>query len=246
MGFSNSGFDVRKRIGQWGEDTFTTYFSTHPEARLTTLPYGEAYSGRKKQKGDAVARPDLLIVETDVWQALVEGNTDKADQDLRKLPDDDPWVREIVSRALVAAEVKFSHRAYVEGRVRFIVDEVRKKNYSDWLGRTEGIGEIVFWMTTTHAFMAPIEQVLREGEQKVLVYESQGRGKARSKNTWNLPVEKGLFFGEVTYELNRSLVPRFRMNSESGAIDIELTDPPGSFVRPDIPGLRDLAAKVRR
>jgi hypothetical protein len=246
VGFAAADFEIRKRIGQWGEDTFTAYFDAHPEAGLKTLEYGEAFAGRKKQKGDAVARPDLLLIERKAWAELVQRSPDKAAQDLRLLPDSDPWVREVVAASTAAAEIKFSHRVYVEGRIKFILDEHRKTNYESWLERTEGIGELVFWLTTTRAFMAPVEQVFRDGVQKRRDYESQGPGATRSKNTWNLPVESALPFAEVVYELNKSLVPKFRVWEKSGAIGIGLTDPPGSFKNPDLAGLRDLAKTVRR
>jgi hypothetical protein len=67
VGFGAADFEILKRTGQWGEDTCTAYFDPHPEAGLKTLEYGEAFAGRKKQKDDAAARPDLLLIEREAW-----------------------------------------------------------------------------------------------------------------------------------------------------------------------------------
>ena len=246
MGFGGTGFATRKKIGQWGEDTFEDYFHRHKEHGLRTLKYGEAFAGKKKQETDAVSRPDLLVMEAGPYDRLAREDPTALSTDLRTLPDADPIVKRVVAASLVAVEVKFSHREYRVGHVNFIVDDRRKAGYEKWLGRTQGIGEIVIWLTTDRGFMAPMGQVLSEGEPIVRSYENRG-GKAMTKGTWNLPVEQAQPFANVVgYVLNTTLKPSLKVIPTSGAIEFDVTDDLGDFADVDLVGFRAMAKGLRR
>lgn len=237
---------TRQKVGVWGEDTFVAHIRTHPEYGLAVFPYGEAYTGTKKAQGPAVNRPDLLLMETTELEKLAsEGLKLKLDSDLRKMADDSTDTKSILMRSLVALEVKFSHRRYEKGHVAFILDEGREKRYKKWLTDTRGPGALMVWMTTDHAWIATFDQILKEGKQEIRTYEMRG-GKARQKNTWNLPVEDTVPFASVTgYELNRTLKPSFKWTT-SGGIEVDVNDDLGDFKDMDLPLLRKLAKAVRR
>lgn len=237
---------MRQKVGAWGENTFLAHFKAHPEYGLSAFPYGEAYSGRGKAKGDAVCRPDLLIIETCQVEAIqAEGIPLVSAIDLRKLPDDDPVMVKVLAASLVAVEVKFSHRKYVAGHVKFIIDEGRRSRYEQWLSRTRGVGALTVWLTTDRAWIAPTEKVLRDGKEEERTYEMRG-GAGRKKKTWNLPVESAQPFASVTgYELNKTFKASLRW-TVSGGIEFDVTDDLGDFSDVQVATLRSLAKSVRR
>jgi hypothetical protein len=247
MGMGSSSFAVRQKVGVWGEQTFLHHFSTHTEHGLYAFEYGEMWKGkRKKDQSHAVCRPDLLLVKTSELENLAKkGIIPNPGLDLRALRDDDPTILEIVSHALAAVEVKFSHRRYVEGHVQFIIDEGRKARYEEWLTRTKGIGALMVWLTTDRAWIATVNEVLKNGKQEVRTYENRGSA-ARQKMTWNLPVEKTRHFANVTgYQINETLKASFQWTT-SGGLEVDVTDDPGDFDNVDVASLLAMAKSVRR
>lgn len=246
MGIGGSSFLVRQKVGIWGEATFLNHFGTHPDYGLAVFQYGEAWSGKRaKEPGHAVCRPDLLLIENSQLEELLRRGINPRGLDLRSRPDDDPVIQEIVRHALVAVEVKFSHRRYVSGHVKFIIDEGRKSRYQQWLTNTEEIGALMVWLTTDCAWIATIDDVLDKGQQESRTYENRG-GKAREKITWNLPVESAHPFAKVTgYRLNETLKSSFQW-TKSGGVEIDVVDDPGDLAEVDITLLHALARQVRR
>jgi hypothetical protein len=154
-------------------------------------------------------------------------------------------MEKVVSASLVAVEVKFSHRRYEEGHVKFIIDEGKKARYEQWLSRTRGIGALIVWLTTDRAWIAPTEQVFRDGIEEERTYEMRG-GAGRKKKTWNLPVESALPFANVTgYELNKTFKASLQWTT-SGGIEFDVTDDLGDFSDVQVATLRRLAKSVRR
>jgi hypothetical protein len=245
MGFGGSDFVIRQKIGVWGEKTFLAHFCAHGEYGISAFEYGEASSKRRKAQGDAVCRPDLLLVDSDKVKALAQRGIHLDKMDLRAISDNHLDMQEIVKEALVAVEVKFSHREYRKGHVSFILDESRKARYEQWLSRTRGIGALMVWLTTDRAWIASVDQVLREGKEEIRTYEMRG-GAGREKATWNFPVESAKPFATVTgYVLNKTFKPSLKM-TESGRIQFDVNDDLGDFVDVDIPLLRQMAQAVRR
>jgi len=246
MGLGTSSFAVRQKVGVWGEATFLHYFKHHPEHGLSVLEYGDATKGKTKARGEAVNRPDLLIIETEELKAIAaSGIHVNSDTDLRQLSDDSPILRAIVDHSLAAVEVKFSHRRYVKGHVKFIIDEGRRARYQAWLNATQKVGALIVWLTTDHAWIATVDDVLARGAEEVRTYENRG-GAARQKKTWNLSVENARPFAKVIgYRINETLKASFQW-TKSGGVEVDVTDDPGDFADVEIATLRSLANAARR
>jgi hypothetical protein len=248
MGLGAIPFATRQKIGRWGEDTFVAHFARHPEYGITVLPYGDAYSGARRKASsepDAVARPDLLLIGKADYEQLQNKGIPFPILDLRKLPDDDPQLRRIVEAAVVAVEVKFSHRQWRKNTVNFVVDEKRKADYKAWCSRTTGPGEVVVWLTTDKGYMTPMERIINEGKPIERTYEAFGK-QGRKKMTWNLLVETGEPFATVLgYEVNTTLKPSLYF-SKSGSIQLDMNDDLGDFGEVNLPGLLKMAREVRR
>ena len=246
MAVGQQSFALRQKWGDWAEDTVLGYFNSHPESGIVALPYGERYSGpRRKVETDAVFRPDLLLVTNTNLESLRSRKIDPKALNLRELSDDHERLRTIVQHALVAMEIKISFRYYAKGHVNFIIDEVRKKRYQTWLSRVKGIGDVVAWFTLDKAFMAPMKTVLAEGSQEERSYESRGMT-ARTKMTWNFPVERADHFADVSgVELNRTIRSSLS-RSTSGSIAWNLDYEPGVLQNVNLPGLLKMADEVKR
>lgn len=247
VGFGDTSFQTRQKIGIWGEITVFKHFTEHPEHGVKPLKYGEASTLKKKANTDAVCRPDILLIELDKVPSLKKAGIDLDQVDLRVLPDSDPIVKKVVDLALVAMEVKFSHREYRKGRVNFIIDEVREGRYGEWLKRTRNVGALMTWFTTNKAFMAPTDRLLKEGTPQERTYEMIGKA-GRTKKTINFPVESAEPFADVLgYELNKTFKPRLVLNKDSGSISFDLDDPlVGDLANVNMPRVRELAEQLRR
>lgn len=193
-----------------------------------------------------MCRPDVLLIDTAKVAELGRRGIPLASAlDLRKMADTDPVMEEVVDAALVAVEVKFSHRKYVPEHVNFIIDDGRQDRYRQWLGRTRRIGAVMVWMTIDRSWITSVDRVIREGSDDTRTYEMRG-GKARQKKTKNLPVEKTDPFATVTgYVLNKTLKARFQI-TKGGSIEFDVEDDLGDFKDVQIETLRSLAASVRR
>jgi hypothetical protein len=246
VAIGQQSFALRQKWGDWAEDTVLGYFKSHPESEIVALPYGERYSGpRKKVETDAVFRPDLLLVESKNVALLRKRGIDLKTLNLRELFDRDERLATIIEHALVGIEVKISFRYYAKGHVNFIIDEVRKKRYETWLSKVKGIGDVVVWFTLDKAFIAPMKQVLSEGSEEERSYEQRGKT-ARTKMTWNFPVEKADRFADVSgVELNKTIRASLD-RSTSGSIAWVLDYDPGVLENVNLSGLRKLAEQVRR
>jgi len=245
MAIGQQPFAVRAKLGEWAEDTVTTYFNNHPETEIAAFPYGERWRGKRKAMTDAANRPDLLLVSKEQVANLSKIGIDVQKLQLRTLPDTDPQLRTILAHSLVALETKISFRYYVKGHVNFIIDEQRKERYRVWLSRTERIGDIVAWFTLDKVFIAPMKTVLTKGKPEVRSYESRGR-EARKKKTWNLPVEEAILLADVQgVKLNETL--RASMDvGKSGGVTFSVDDGSGLLVNVDLKALLDMADGVKR
>ena len=234
-------FKTRQKIGQWGEDTFCEYFRVHRDAGIKVLRYGEGSHETKKARGDAVIRPDLLLIDQPKFDWLVSDGLLAADVDLRTLPDSSPALRAAVRAAWVAVEVKFSHREYRPGRINFIFDDRRQRAYNAWKAKTPGLEDVVVWFTTDKAYMARMDRILRDGRRQERPYESRGKG-VRMKTTRDLPVESGTFFANVVgYKVGATLKPSLHLNERTGAINFDVEDDPGDLSDVNLEALRRLA-----
>lgn len=246
MALALQSFAVRQAMGEWAEKTAVNYFATHPKARIRAFAYGERWGGKKKKDTDATNRPDLLLIETDRVRSLLDKDgVDVTKLNLLTLPDDDPSLRAIVRKALVALEVKISFRYYVKKHVNFIIDEIRKKRYETWLSQTENVGDVVAWFTLDKAFVTPMENILANGKEEERTYESRGR-MARVKMTYNLPVERTTTFADVTnVDLNKTLRAVMKRGT-TGGVSFQVVDDLGRLENVNLAALRKLAKETRR
>jgi hypothetical protein len=237
-------FKTRQKIGQWGEDTFCEYFRKHTEAGVRVLKYGEASHETAKASGDAVIRPDLLLIDQHDIDRLILDDVLTSTTDLRLLPDSDPAVQAAVAAAWVAVEVKFSHREYRPRTINFIFDNRRRDAYLKWKARTPHLEDVVVWFTTNRVFMARMDRILSQGRDQSRPYESWGKG-VRVKETRDLPVESGTFFANVVgYRVNETLRPSLKLNPRSGAINFDVEDDLGDLSDVDLDALRRIAKEA--
>lgn len=245
MAIGQQSFAIRQQFGDWAEDTVLSYFSSHPETAIVAVPYGERWAGKRKAPTDAVYRPDLLLLKKDAVGSLSERGISVDKLDMRTLSDSDLQMRAVVREAVVAFEVKNSFRFYVKGHVNFIIDELRKERYETWLSKTKTIGDVVAWLTLDKAFIAPMNKVLSEGKQVERTYESRGP-KARTKMTYNLPVENAVPFADVTgVRLNETIQASLSRGS-SGSVAFSIRHTPGTLENVNLKALLDMAEEVKR
>lgn len=244
MAFGGMPFPVRQAVGEWAERTLVHHFSMDP--KYIAIHYGERWSGkRKRAETDPANRPDLLILPREALVRLESKGIFPTQLDLTQLPDDDSRVLEIVKEARVALEAKVSFRYYEKGHVNFIVDEVRESRYKVWLSRMKGIGSIVVWFTLDKAFIASMETVLTKGTKEERSYEGRGR-MARTKMTFNMPVEDAVLFAEVSgVRLNETLKPVLT-RSKSGAISITIEDDPGLLQNVNMAAFERLVDEIKK
>jgi hypothetical protein len=246
VAIGQQSFAIRQQFGDWAEDTVLGYFSSHHETQIVAVPYGERWAGKRKATPtDAVYRPDLLLLKRDAVRSLAENDINIDRLSLRTLSDSDPQMRAILREAMVAFEVKISFRFYAKGHVNFIVDELRKERYETWLSKTKGIGDVVAWLTLDKAFITPMDRVLSEGEEIERTYEARG-AKARTKMTYNLPVEEAIPFADVTgVRLNETIRASLSRGS-SGSVAFSIEHKPGSLENVNLKALSQMADDVRR
>jgi hypothetical protein len=244
MAFGQMPFAVRQAVGEWAERTLIDHFSK--DSKYVAVHYGERWSGKRKRiETDPANRPDLLILPREALSRLESKGISPLLLDLTQLADDDPQVLEIVKEARVALEAKVSFRYYEKGHVNFIIDEEREKRYKVWRSRMKGIGSLVIWFTLDKAFIASMEMVLAKGEREERSYEGRGR-MARTKMTYNLPVENAEPFADVSgVRLNETLKPVLK-RSESGAVSITIEDDPGVLQNVNVEALERLADEVKQ
>ena len=125
------------------------------------------------------------------------------------------------------------------------VDELREGRYKVWQSRMKVIGSLVIWFTLDKAFIAPMETILAKGKKEERSYEGRGR-MARTKMTYNMPVEDAELFAEVSdVRLNETLKPVLT-RSKSGAISITIEDDPGLLQNVNMAAFERLTDEVKK